>query len=77
MLILTRRIGESLVIGQREITITILSQKGNQIKVGIEAPKHISVHREEIYKRIQEEGDTSEAGNDQDFDQDLQPESED
>ncbi|OGT07006.1 MAG: carbon storage regulator [Gammaproteobacteria bacterium GWF2_41_13] len=77
MLILTRRIGESLVIGQREITITILSQKGNQIKVGIEAPKHISVHREEIYKRIQDEGNTDEIENAQDFEQESQMESED
>ena len=54
MLILTRRIGESLIIGNQEITITILSQKGNQIRIGIEAPKNVSVHREEIFKRIQD-----------------------
>ena len=60
MLILTRRIGESLIIGNQEITITILGQKGNQIRIGIEAPKDVSVHREEVFRRIQ---DTIEDGN--------------
>ncbi|OGT11430.1 MAG: carbon storage regulator [Gammaproteobacteria bacterium GWE2_42_36] len=54
MLILSRRIGESLVIGDHEIMVTILSVKGNQVRVGIEAPKEVSVHREEIYKKIQD-----------------------
>ncbi|HCU05314.1 MAG TPA: carbon storage regulator [Coxiellaceae bacterium] len=54
MLILTRRIGESLIIGNQEITITILSQKGNQIRIGIEAPRNVSVHREEVFRRIQD-----------------------
>ncbi|MCB1732041.1 MAG: carbon storage regulator CsrA [Halieaceae bacterium] len=54
MLILTRRVGESLMVGD-EITVTVLGVKGNQVRIGVNAPKDVAVHREEIYNRIQED----------------------
>ncbi len=58
MLILTRRVGETLMVGD-EVTITVLGVKGNQVRLGVNAPKHVAVHREEIYERIRKEGDTA------------------
>ncbi|MGD9841643.1 MAG: carbon storage regulator CsrA [Steroidobacteraceae bacterium] len=54
MLILTRRVGESIMIGE-EVVVTVLGVKGNQVRVGVNAPKEVSVHREEIYERIKQE----------------------
>jgi carbon storage regulator len=54
MLILTRRTGETVMIGN-EVTLTVLGVKGNQVRVGINAPKNVPVHREEIYERIKRE----------------------
>ncbi len=54
MLILTRRIGETLMVGD-EVSVTVLGVNGNQVRIGVNAPKEVSVHRAEIYQRIQEE----------------------
>ena len=56
MLILTRRVGETLMIGD-DVSVTVLGVMGNQVRIGVNAPKDVSVHREEIYMRIQSEKD--------------------
>ena len=65
MLILTRRLSESIIIGDKDnlgkVTVTVLGVKGNQVRIGVNAPKEVSVHREEIYDRIlSEQGDDDE-----------------
>ena len=60
MLILTRRVGESLVIGD-DITLTVLGVKGNQVRIGVNAPKDVSVHRQEILDRINEDSRSTES----------------
>ncbi|WP_428603721.1 carbon storage regulator CsrA [Sedimenticola sp.] len=57
MLILTRRVGETLMIGD-EVTVTVLGVKGNQVRIGVNAPRDVTVHREEIYERIKREQQT-------------------
>jgi carbon storage regulator len=61
MLILTRRVGETVMIGN-DVTVTILGVKGNQVRVGINAPKNVAVHREEIYERIKREQEGDQQG---------------
>ncbi|MCO2560257.1 carbon storage regulator CsrA [Pseudomonas aeruginosa] len=56
MLILTRRVEETLMVGD-DVTVTVLGVKGNQVRIGVNAPKEVAVHREEIYQRIQKEKD--------------------
>ncbi len=58
MLILTRRVGETLMIGD-EVTVTVLGVKGNQVRIGVNAPKNVAVHREEIYQRILSEDEST------------------
>ena len=63
MLILTRRVGETLVIGD-DVNVTVLGVRGNQVRLGVDAPKEVAVHREEIYQRIQKENDSENSSSD-------------
>jgi len=70
MLILTRRVGETLMIGE-DVTVTVLGVKGNQVRIGVSAPREVAVHREEIFERIKRE-ESGEAGGSDDGDGDLE-----
>ena len=72
MLILTRRVGETLMIGD-EVTVTVLGVKGNQVRIGVNAPRDIAVHREEIYERIKRE-QAEAAAQQPDAPQEIEPE---
>jgi carbon storage regulator len=61
MLILTRRVGETIMVGS-DVTVTVLGVKGNQVRIGINAPKNVAVHREEIYERIKAEHAAAKTG---------------
>ncbi len=63
MLILTRRVGETLIIGD-DVKVTVLGVRGHQVRIGVDAPKTVSVHREEIYQRIQSEQSAQERKDD-------------
>ena len=63
MLILTRRVGETLIIGDN-VTVTVLGVKGNQVRIGVNAPKDVTVHREEIYERIKKEKEQNHTSSD-------------
>lgn len=73
MLILTRRVGETLMIGD-EVTVTVLGVKGNQVRIGVNAPKEVAVHREEIYDRIKREQEATHVPTDGNQDSDSSSE---